>query len=143
MCNGLQTNLCQMVIERENNKSQNNNTTIVTSDKSEIDDDNNPLINTERYVLMRESTIDTAVVLESDDDNKYSINTEEPAAKHRPPNSYLVDVINKIETGYRKPLINVTSSTTIRRRSDEALAYLICLCGFRDITSVKKIRYDE
>ena len=40
--------------------------------------------------------------------------------------------------GYRKPLADVTSVTTIHHRADEALAYLICLCGFRDITSVKK-----
>ena len=133
-----------MVIERENNKSQNNNTTIVTSDKSEIDDDNNPLINTERDFVMRESMIVTSDTLEIDDDNNSSINTEidvvrdsdenEPAAKRLPDNSYLLNAINTIDMGYRKPLVNVTSSTTIRQRTDEVLAYLICLCGFRDIT---------
>ena len=62
----------------------------------------------------------------------------EPAVKRRLPNSYLVDIINIIDMGYRKPLVIFIYSTTIRRRADEALAYLICLCGFRDITSVKK-----
>ena len=55
----------------------------------------------------------------------------------RSPNTILIDVINNIDCiGHRKKPSELKSMTSMRNRADEGLAYLIRLCGYKNLASL-------
>ena len=58
--------------------------------------------------------------------------------RRRLSNTTLIDIINElnIEQEWRRKSSELTCYGTLRRHADWALAYLIQICGFKDITSI-------
>ena len=63
--------------------------------------------------------------------------TSQQPISRRSPNSLLIEMINNIDMIQpRKKPSELKSTTSMRKRADEGLAYLIRLCSYRNITSL-------